>query len=98
MNTPRFPLLAKNLRYLREQDDRGLTSAAKKIGISRTYLWELENDHDGVKQVSIQTMYKIWQYYNRSAEIHGFSELLFVDIADFEKRERERIARDGIPF
>ncbi|UOF79881.1 hypothetical protein [Caudoviricetes sp.] len=98
MNTPRFPLLSRNLRYLREQDDRGLTSTAKRIGISRTYLWELENDHDGVKQVSIQTLYKISQYYQRSDEVFAMGELLFVDIAEKEKMERERFSKDSVPF
>lgn len=86
MNTPRFPLLAKNLRYLREQDDRGLTSAAKKIGISRTYLWELENDREGVKQISAQTLYKIQQHYIPWTDANGIGELLLVDLEDQEKK------------
>jgi len=86
MKDLRFPLLAKNLRYLREQDDRGLTSAAKRIGISRTYLWELENDHEGVKQVSIQTLFKIMQYYIPWTEPYGIGELPLVDLEERAKK------------
>jgi transcriptional regulator with XRE-family HTH domain len=51
--------LASRLRKIR--DDRGLSldEVAAKAGISKTYLWELERDTDGVKKPSADVLLRI---------------------------------------
>ncbi|MCA9013297.1 MAG: helix-turn-helix transcriptional regulator [Planctomycetaceae bacterium] len=51
--------LASRLRKIR--DDRGLSldEVAVKAGISKTYLWELERDTDGLKKPSADVLLRI---------------------------------------
>lgn len=51
--------LAARLRKLREDKDLSLEDVAKKAGISKTYLWELERDTSGAKKPSADVLIRI---------------------------------------
>ena len=51
--------LAKRLKTLREAKDYSIDDLAKKSGVSRTYLWELEKDETNVKKPSADILLKI---------------------------------------
>jgi len=51
--------LAKRIQELRERAGMTLDELAKKAGISKTYLWELENDAKGEKKPSADVLLKI---------------------------------------
>lgn len=48
-------------RLLRARKDAGLTldQLSEESGLSKTYLWELENDKEGVKRPSADTLMKL---------------------------------------
>lgn len=54
-----FPGLAKNLRDLRKSQRWSLRALAKEAGISKTYLWEIEQDHLGEKSPSAWTVWRL---------------------------------------
>ena len=58
MATPTFPDLASNLRERRKANERSIAYVARKAGISKTYLWELEMDCEGKKAVSAAIIYQ----------------------------------------
>ncbi|WP_315861199.1 helix-turn-helix domain-containing protein [Anatilimnocola floriformis] len=51
--------LADRLRKLREDQGLSLDEVATKANISKTYLWELERDKDGVKKPSADVLLRI---------------------------------------
>jgi transcriptional regulator with XRE-family HTH domain len=51
--------LAKRIQEAREQAGMTLDELAKKAGISKTYLWELENDIKGEKKPSADVLLKL---------------------------------------
>lgn len=58
-----FPLVAYNLKRLREWRNQSLDQVAKAVGISKTYLWELENDTDGKKMPSASVLFRLSCYF-----------------------------------
>ncbi len=55
----RFPSFPVNLRRCRNKLDRGQAWVARKAGISKTYLWELEHDEKGKKAVSAHVLWML---------------------------------------
>jgi len=51
--------LAKKIREERKKAGLTLDELADKAGLSKTYLWELEQDEDGVKRPSADVVLKI---------------------------------------
>lgn len=51
--------LAKKIREERKRAGLTLDELADKAGLSKTYLWELEQDEDGVKRPSAELVLKI---------------------------------------
>jgi transcriptional regulator with XRE-family HTH domain len=51
--------LAKKIREERKKAGLTLDELAEKAGLSKTYLWELEQDEDGVKRPSADVVLKI---------------------------------------
>jgi len=51
--------LAKKIREERKKAGLTLDELADKAGLSKTYLWELEQDEDGVKRPSAEVVLKI---------------------------------------
>lgn len=51
--------LAKKIREERKKAGLTLDELANKAGLSKTYLWELEQDEDGVKRPSAEVVLKI---------------------------------------
>jgi len=51
--------LAKNIRKERNKTGLTLDELAEKAGLSKTYLWELEQDEAGVKRPSADVVLKI---------------------------------------
>lgn len=51
--------LAKRLRDLREEKKLSLDDLAREAKISKTYLWELERDVEGVKKPSADVLLRI---------------------------------------
>jgi transcriptional regulator with XRE-family HTH domain len=51
--------LAEQLREHRKRADLSLEEVAAKAGISKTYLWELEKDQEGVKKPSADVLLRI---------------------------------------
>jgi transcriptional regulator with XRE-family HTH domain len=51
--------LAKKIREERKKAGLTLVELAEKAGLSKTYLWELEQDQDGVKRPSADIVLKI---------------------------------------
>ncbi|MGE0365474.1 MAG: helix-turn-helix domain-containing protein [Phycisphaerales bacterium] len=51
--------LAKRIQEARERAGLTLDELAKKAGISKTYLWELENDTKGEKKPSADVLLKL---------------------------------------
>jgi transcriptional regulator with XRE-family HTH domain len=51
--------LAKRLRALREEKKLSLDDLAREAKISKTYLWELERDAEGVKKPSADILLRI---------------------------------------
>jgi transcriptional regulator with XRE-family HTH domain len=51
--------LAKNLRDARKRAGLTLEELARGADVSKTYLWELENDDDGAKKPSADILLKI---------------------------------------
>lgn len=51
--------LAKRIQEARERAELTLDELAKKAGISKTYLWELENDTKGDKKPSADVLLKL---------------------------------------
>lgn len=51
--------LAKKIREERKKAGLTLDELADKAGVSKTYLWELEQDEDGVKRPSADVVLKI---------------------------------------
>ncbi len=51
--------LADQLRKLRSDKDLSLEEVAKRAGISKTYLWELERDTDKTKKPSADVLMRI---------------------------------------
>lgn len=51
--------LAKKIREERKKAGLTLDELADKAGLSKTYLWELEQDEDGLKRPSAETVLKI---------------------------------------
>jgi transcriptional regulator with XRE-family HTH domain len=51
--------LAKKIREERKKADLTLDELADKAGLSKTYLWELEQDEDGVKRPSAEVVLRI---------------------------------------
>lgn len=51
--------IAANIRKLREDKGLSIDDVAKKAQISRTYLWELERDTEGVKKPSAEVLLRI---------------------------------------
>lgn len=51
--------LAKKIREERKKARLTLDELADKAGLSKTYLWELEQDEDGVKRPSADVVLKI---------------------------------------
>jgi transcriptional regulator with XRE-family HTH domain len=51
--------LAKKIREERKKAGLTLDQLADKAGLSKTYLWELEQDEDGVKRPSADVVLKI---------------------------------------
>lgn len=51
--------LAKKIREERKKAGLTLDELAHKAGLSKTYLWELEQDEDGVKRPSAEVVLKI---------------------------------------
>ncbi len=54
-----FPLLSTRLREERQLQRWSLSALAKEAGISKTYLWELEQDLFGKKSPSAFTVYRL---------------------------------------
>jgi len=55
----KFMSLADRLRSIRQKAGLSLDDVAAKAGISKTYLWELEKDEDGVKKPSADVLLRI---------------------------------------
>lgn len=53
------PSLAQRIRDLRVKLNLSMDELASKAGISKTYLWELENDETGIKKPSADVLLKI---------------------------------------
>lgn len=51
--------IAKRIRDLRIHADLSLDELAEKAGVSKTYLWELENDEKGEKKPSADILLRI---------------------------------------
>ena len=51
--------LAKQLVRARKEAGLTLDQLAEKSGLSKTYLWELEHDEEGVKKPSADTLMKL---------------------------------------
>jgi transcriptional regulator with XRE-family HTH domain len=51
--------LADRLRKLREDKEMSLDDVARQAKISKTYLWELERDAEGVKKPSADVLLRI---------------------------------------
>jgi transcriptional regulator with XRE-family HTH domain len=51
--------LSERIRKARNDADLTLEQVAATAGISKTYLWELEHDEDGVKRPSADVLLKI---------------------------------------
>lgn len=51
--------LAERLRRARKENGLTLDKLAVDSGLSKTYLWELENDAEGVKKPSADTLMKL---------------------------------------
>lgn len=51
--------LAERLKRARKDAKLTLDQLAEASGLSKTYLWELENDDDGVKKPSADTLMKL---------------------------------------
>ncbi|MFN3149860.1 helix-turn-helix domain-containing protein [Bremerella sp.] len=51
--------LAKKIREERKEAGLTLDELADKAGLSKTYLWELERDEDGVKRPSAEVVLRI---------------------------------------
>ncbi len=51
--------LAERIRTLRDQADMSLEDLAKKAGLSKTYLWELEKDESGAKKPSADVLLRL---------------------------------------
>jgi transcriptional regulator with XRE-family HTH domain len=58
--------LARNLRKFREEKGLSLEEVAKKAGISKGYLWELERDTDGSKKPSAAVLMRIGEALSRT--------------------------------
>lgn len=51
--------LAERIRTLRENKELSLEELANRAKISKTYLWELERDTDGIKKPSADVLLRI---------------------------------------
>jgi transcriptional regulator with XRE-family HTH domain len=51
--------LAERIRKAREKAEMTLDQLAKTAGVSKTYVWELEQDTDGTKKPSAELLLKI---------------------------------------
>jgi transcriptional regulator with XRE-family HTH domain len=51
--------LADRLKKARKEAGLTLDQLAEKSGLSKTYLWELENDQEGLKKPSADTLMKL---------------------------------------
>jgi transcriptional regulator with XRE-family HTH domain len=51
--------LAERIRKAREKAEMTLDQLAKAAGVSKTYVWELEQDTDGTKKPSAELLLKI---------------------------------------
>jgi len=58
--------LAANLRKFREEKGFSLDEVAKKAGISKAYLWELERDTTGTKKPSAAVLMQIASALSRT--------------------------------
>jgi len=56
-----FPGFATQLKAIRKKQRYSLALLAKEAGISRTYLWELEQDTEGRKSPSAYVIYQLSQ-------------------------------------
>ena len=59
LESVRVMSLAKRIREERKKAGLTLDEFADKAGLSKTYLWELEQDEDGVKRPSAEVVLKI---------------------------------------
>ena len=64
----RFPHFPKNLRRCRDKLDRSQAWVARKAGISKTYLWELEHDEEGKKAVSAHVLWMLSRVFGVTME------------------------------
>lgn len=67
--------LAQNLRYLREYHERPQSWVARKAGISKTYLCELEADTSNKKAPSAIVVYRLARVFDQSVEFLLFQNL-----------------------
>jgi Predicted transcriptional regulators len=64
--------LAENIREERNKAGLTLDELAEKAGLSKTYLWELEQDEEGVKRPSADIVLKIANALSRTiADLMG---------------------------
>lgn len=64
---------AQNLKVFREYHGWTLAFVAKQIGVSKTYLWELENDTENKKRPSAIIVCRLSRLFGR-----GVEELIFL--------------------
>lgn len=68
-----FPHFSSNLRRTRKAHRFSLTQLALEVGVSKTYLWELENDAEGKKSPSASVVHRLARLFGM-----GMEELLGV--------------------
>ena len=51
--------LAQRIREARKEAEKTLDQLATEAGVSKTYLWELENDEEGLKKPSVDVLLKL---------------------------------------
>lgn len=63
-----FPHFGGNLRRARKAQRYTLAQLAREVGVSKTYLWELENDTEGKKSPSADVVHRLARLFGMSME------------------------------
>lgn len=88
LSSERFPQFSKNLRFLRKEIDRSIAWVARRVGISRVYLWELEHDHEGKKQISVALAWRLAKFYDVRSD---FDVLISGDMEQLREKQAQKL-------
>ncbi|MBQ5674065.1 MAG: helix-turn-helix transcriptional regulator [Lachnospiraceae bacterium] len=86
-------MIGETLRLLRVFNDYTMTEMSKKVGLSQSYISELEN---GKKQPSLEIIEKYATVFDmKPSTVLLFSETLEIDQVDNQDK-KQRVARAGM--